>query len=86
MKKIAAVTGAALILFALGFNLARDKWPDTSDHKGAPTYTYSTTYSITRWEIRPEDTSLQIRPGADPPSPLDGSDLPRVSTAPSDGK
>jgi len=39
MKRIAALVGAALILFALGFSLAGKNWPDTSDRKGAPTYT-----------------------------------------------
>jgi hypothetical protein len=71
MKRTAALVGAALILFALGFSLARKNWPDTRDRKGAPTYTYSTSYTITRWEVRP----------AAPPSPLDGSDLP-ANTAP----
>ncbi len=69
MKRIAAVMGAALILFVLGFSLVRDNGPGSRDPKGAPIY--STTYVLTSWEIRPPD----------PPSPLDGSDLP-VSGSP----
>ncbi len=69
MKRIAAVMGAALILFALGFGLVRDNGPGSRDPKGAPIY--STTYVVTSWEIRPSD----------PPSPLDGSGLP-VSGSP----
>jgi len=72
MKRIGALVGAALILFALGFNLARDN--STADGKGAPTYSYSTTYMVTEWKVRP----------AGAPTLLDGSDLP-VTRAPPKG-
>lgn len=64
MKRIAAVIGTGLVLFALGFSLVRDNGRGAREPKGAPIY--STTYMVTAWEIRP----------ADPPAPLDGSDLP----------
>jgi hypothetical protein len=64
VKRTAAVIGTAVILFALGFSLVHDSGRDIESPNGAPIY--STTYMVTAWEIRPKD----------PPSPLDGSDLP----------
>ena len=64
VKRIAAVIGTAFVLFALGFTLVRDNGRDTQEPRGVTTY--STTYMITAYEVRP----------ANPPSPLDGSDLP----------